>query len=266
MTRPDASGAVSSRGSVLHADVPPLGRSGAATQPAGQASGTVVGALHKSPLRTARVQPVVVERIHPGKEPQAVSTAWHLELRRERTRFMETMSELTDDEFNNAKTLCADWAPRDVLAHVVGLDRMASHYFRPSTLTVNRGNARMVAHGRTLSRAELTDLGWKAAEEPSGQAQAMAWLLTGDMAMHHQDVLRGLGRHREIPETVARALFREGVIWSWPFGRKLTRYRVVPTTPGGRPRGRGRLVSGTTEALSMWLAGRESVANELTFQ
>lgn len=179
---------------------------------------------------------------------------------------METISELTDGEFDNATTLCAHWAPRDVLAHVVGLDRMASHYFRPSTLTVNRGNARMVAHGRTLSREDLTALGWKAATNPSGPAQAMAWLLTGDMAMHHQDVLRGLGRNREIPETVARALFREGVIWSWPFGRKLTRYRVVPTTPGGRPRGRGQLVHGTTEALSMWLAGRESVANELTFE
>ncbi|MFE0516566.1 hypothetical protein [Streptomyces sp. NPDC058964] len=118
-----------------------------------------------------------------------MSTAWHSELRQERSRFMETIGELTDDEIQNARTLCAPRTPRDVLAHVAGLGR-------------------------------------------------------------------GLGRNREIPGTVARALFREGVIWSWPFGRKLTRYRVIPSTPGGGRRGRGQVVRGTTEALSMWLAGR----------
>lgn len=49
-----------------------------------------------------------------------MSEAWHTELRRERTRFLETVSELTDDEFDHAPTLCADWAPRDVLAHLIG--------------------------------------------------------------------------------------------------------------------------------------------------
>lgn len=186
------------------------------------------------------------------------------DLRRERTRFMDTIESLTDEEFEHGRTLCEQWTPRDVLAHVIGTDRMLS-YFKPSGLTVNRTNAKMVRDARSLSRAELTKRGRQAAGNPALGGRTWAWLLTGDCVMHHQDVLRGLGKPHDLPDESGRFIFREGTVWSWPFGAKLLRHRVIPATPGGKPRGRGRKVYGTTEALSMWLAGRDSVASELEF-
>ncbi|HEX4226084.1 MAG TPA: maleylpyruvate isomerase family mycothiol-dependent enzyme [Pseudonocardiaceae bacterium] len=187
---------------------------------------------------------------------------WLETLRRERSRFMATMASLTDEEFDNGPTLCADWAPRDVLAHVIGNDALLG-YIRYGS--IDRANSAMVRAGRALSRDELIRRGRAIAVRPSVTGRMFAWLLAGDCAIHHQDVLRGLGRPHELPAEAGRAIFREGTIWSWVFGAKLLRYRVLPTTPGGRARGRGRPVRGSTEALALWLAGRECVESELDF-
>ena len=185
------------------------------------------------------------------------------ELRDERRRLIDTLQDLTDEQFESGTTLCAGWAPRDVLAHVIGVDRPSS-YVR-GRLRINAVNGRMVEDGRRLDRGQIMAeaQGW--ARDPSAPARLSAGFLLGDLAVHHQDILRGLGRTRDLPKPVASAIFREGIIWSWPFGRKLLHYRVVPTTEGARPVGRGREVRGTTEALGMWLAGRHSVEPELEF-
>lgn len=186
------------------------------------------------------------------------------ELRRERRLFMDTIDTLTDDEFSHGTTLCEGWAPRDVLAHLIGIDDTAG-YLSPQALTIDRGNARMVRKGRDLDRAELTARGRETAENPAAASRACGWLFAGDVAVHHLDVLRGLGRTENLPEDSARLAFREGTVWSWRWGAKLLRHRVVPTTPGGTVRGRGRVVRGSTENLALWLAGRESIAGELEF-
>lgn len=184
------------------------------------------------------------------------------ELRRERARFMETLDSLTDVEFDTGPTLCAGWSPRDVLAHVIGTDRIGV-FLRGGRL--RRVNDLMVQRGRAMSRAELSRAGWRAAEDPSRFSRALALPMLGDVAVHHQDVVRGLGRSRELPTPVAAAIFRAGInLGTWK-GATLLHYRVVPTTPGGRPLGRGRRVRGTTEALGMWMAGRDCVAAELEF-
>lgn len=185
-------------------------------------------------------------------------------LRRERHRLLETIESLTDDEFDRGSTLCEGWAPRDVLAHVVGADSLAT-YARPSTLTIDRGNAAAVEAGRAVDRAELTDSARQAAANPSLGARALAWLLAGDVALHHQDVLRGLGRPHGLPDESARLVFREGLVQSWQHGAPLMRHKMEPTTPGCRPRGRGRPVIGTAEALGLWLAGRSASVGELEF-
>ena len=132
-------------------------------------------------------------------------------------------------------------------------------------LRVAAANAAAVRHGRTLTRAALTERGRAWAQQPTLAHRLTARAFIGDVSMHHQDVLRGLGRRRELPVYAAAAIFREGVILSTGTSRSLLRHRVEPTTPGGRAFGRGQVVRGSTEALGLWLAGREVVDAELEF-
>jgi uncharacterized protein (TIGR03083 family) len=180
--------------------------------------------------------------------------------RAERQAFLATVESLTADEFEHGLTLCAGWAPRDVLGHLLGIDEAPAEYVKAAG-NINKGNARIVERMRAKSRDELLERTRRWAERPATLSLTLSYALLGDLAVHHQDVLRGLGRTREVPPESAKAILREGTI----FGvGKLRSHRVVPNDVG-RARGRGREVRGTAEALGMWLAGRESVASELVF-
>jgi uncharacterized protein (TIGR03083 family) len=185
------------------------------------------------------------------------------ELVAERQRFMDTIESLSDEEFEHGRTLCAAWAPRDVLAHLIGTTQL-TRYVR-SGLRVNAVNNEIVVEGRRLGRAELTRRGHEWSSSPSATDRASARLLIGDVSVHHQDVLRGLERTREIPAVAAGAIFREGVLLSIGTKRNLLQNRVEPTTVGGRTLGRGRTVRGATEVLGLWLAGRKGLDAELEF-
>jgi len=91
--------------------------------------------------------------------------------------------------------------------------------------------------------------------------RAGAWWLLGDNAIHHEDVLRPLGRKRNYPEASLNAMLREGAMLG---AARLLRNRVEPTD-GGRAIGRGPPVRGTRQALAMWLAGREGFNDQLEF-
>lgn len=192
-----------------------------------------------------------------------MSVSGILELIAERRRFVETIDSLTDEEFESGPTLCEAWAPRDVLAHVLGIDRPAA-YLRFAG-RVNAANAAIVSAAKGCTRDELLRRARNWAAHPSASSRVAAHFLVGDVAMHHQDVLRGLGRTREIPPDAAAAIFREGIVLSTGTKRNLLRYRVIPTTPGGFTIGRGQPVHGTTEALALWLAGRKGLDSELRF-
>ena len=181
----------------------------------------------------------------------------------ERTRFLATSESRTDEEFESGTTLCTKWAPRDVLAHLIGTDAPSAYVRRGGR--VNPANAQMVEQARPRSREQLTDTGRRWAADPSGSSRALARFLIGDVSVHHQDVLRGLGRTRELPPEISGAIFREGVILSTGTKRNLLRYRVEPTTRGGRTLGRGKRVRGTSEAIGLWLAGRKGLEAELEF-
>ncbi|HEV2891833.1 MAG TPA: maleylpyruvate isomerase family mycothiol-dependent enzyme [Frankiaceae bacterium] len=180
--------------------------------------------------------------------------------RRERKAFVATMESLSADEFENGTTLCAEWAPRDVLAHLLGIDQAPAAYVKAFG-NVNKGNARIVESMKGLSRAELLGRAARWAEKPALLSLTASYALLGDLATHHQDVLRGLGRSREVPEASARAILREGLVFG---AGRLRKYRIVPTDHG-RAMGRGQVVRGTAEQLGLWLAGRHSVAAELVF-
>lgn len=179
-------------------------------------------------------------------------------LRTERLAFLATLSSLDEEVFESGPTLCAGWAPRDVLAHVVGIDDHLGHYVRAGG-NVRRANARIVAAHRTLSRTDLLRRAREWAERPRWTARLVAGFLLGDLAVHHQDVLFPLGRSREIPEVVRRALLREGTILGI---HRLRRHRVV-STDLDVARGRGPVLTGSTEAIAMWLAGRDAYRRHL---
>jgi uncharacterized protein (TIGR03083 family) len=182
----------------------------------------------------------------------------------ERMAVLETVGALDDATFENGTTLCAGWAPRDVLAHLIGVSD-APRYLRGG-LRVNAVNAAVVREARRLDRAELSRRAAEWAARPGPADRLGARFLLGDTAMHHQDVLRGLGLHRRVPPAAAAAIFREGVLLSTGTKRNLLRYRVEPTTVGGRTLGRGVTVRGSAEALGLWLAGRRGLEPELDFE
>lgn len=185
------------------------------------------------------------------------------ELRAERFRLIGTLQELSDEEFDNGPTLCAGWSPRDVLGHLIGVDYLLGSYL-PYGMRIHDANQAQADRARRIPRDRLMEWAAHWAANPSLTSRLGVVVTLGDLGVHHQDVLRGLGRKREVPDAVANAIFREGMQLSLWMNRRVLRHRLVPTD-GGRPVGRGPRVRGTREALGLWLAGRDSVADELDF-
>ena len=112
----------------------------------------------------------------------------------------------------------------------------------------------MAREARELSRAQMMDRAAEWAERPALTSRLGALLFLGDLGVHHQDILRGLGRAREVPEPVARAILREGMHLSMWMNRRVLRHRLV-LTDGDRTVGRGREVRGTREARACGCPG-----------
>ncbi len=181
--------------------------------------------------------------------------------RAERQAFLATIESLTPDEFEHGKTLCTEWAPRDVVGHILGIDEAPLEYVKAFG-NIGKGNARLVERFRALSRDELLDRLRRWAAKPAFLSLTASLGLFGDLAIHHQDVLRGLGKTRDVPPAAGRAMLREGLVLGG--AKRLRTHRIVPTDTG-RALGRGQVVRGTAEALGLWLAGRETVEAELVF-
>lgn len=182
------------------------------------------------------------------------------ELIAERGALVTTLESLTDDEFEHGATLCTDWAPRDVLAHLIGVDTALVEYVKAKG-SIGAANAAIVAKMRPQSRDRIMHRARHWAAKPAPLTRPASFFYLGDTAVHHQDVLRGLGRSREVPEVCRDAILREGVLLG---GKKLLSHRVEPTD-GGRSLGRGLRVRGTREALGLWLTGRAGLEDELEF-
>ena len=183
-------------------------------------------------------------------------------LRAEREAFVATLDELTDDEFERGATLCTQWAPRDVLAHLMGIDLALTSYVFALGNTA-KANGRIVDRARAQPRRRLMHRArhW-AHRAPPPTTQFMALFLVGDVVMHHQDVLRPLGRRRSLSREARDAIFREGLTLG---PTRWIHHRVEPVD-GGFGFGFGPRVSGSCEALALWLAGREGVDRELHFE
>lgn len=183
-----------------------------------------------------------------------------VDLLAERSAVLATLESLTDDEFEHGRTLCEGWAPRDILAHLMGVDSGLTEYVKAKG-NVRAANAAIVDRDRAKSRDRMMNRARHWAAHPAPLVRVSAFFLLGDTAVHHQDILRGLGRSRDIPASSATAILREGVVLG---GKKLLTHRAEPTDHG-RAMGRGQVVRGTAEALGLWLTGRQGIDAELVF-
>ncbi|MEU9558710.1 maleylpyruvate isomerase family mycothiol-dependent enzyme [Streptomyces fumanus] len=189
------------------------------------------------------------------------------ELRAERRRLLRTLAALSDEDFASGRTLCAGWSPRDVLGHLIGVDHVLAHY-RPwcSLAAVNR---RQVDRARRRTRRQLMAEAYHWAERPAWSSRLAVLIALGDLAIHHQDIVRGLGLEHDLPPAVPSYILWDGALLSGRTNLRVLRYRVVPTDghpPLGPPAALAPAeVSGTREALGLWLAGRDGLAAELRF-
>ena len=166
-----------------------------------------------------------------------------------------------------APTLCAAWSVRDVAAHLVSYEHLGA-----------AGVARLMARGRGVEGANALALA-EARTMPPGQLVAMLRDPRGPLGLtarfggrialvdgmiHHQDIRRALGEPREIPAERLRIAL-PFARWAPPIGAwwRARGLRLVAQDLGWSA-GRGPVVSGPAEALLLAMAGRSSVAPELT--
>ena len=188
-------------------------------------------------------------------------------LRAERRRLIATLDQLPDDAFESGRTLCAEWSPRDVLGHLLAVDDFAASYL-PYGPFLHAANRKQVERARRLPRDRLMARAQEWADRPSLSSRVGAVIALGDLAIHHQDIVRGLGLRRDLPATVTTFILWDGALLSLSTNLRALRYRVVPTDGHPEIGARSpctREVLGTREALGMWLAGRDSVTDELVF-
>ncbi|MEW2266290.1 maleylpyruvate isomerase family mycothiol-dependent enzyme [Streptomyces sp. NPDC047853] len=189
------------------------------------------------------------------------------ELRAERQRLLRTLDALSDDVFDSGPTLCAGWSPRDILGHLLGVDHPLASY-RP-WLRLAAVNDRQVRRARRLSRRAIMAEAREWAANPAWSSRLSALITLGDLSVHHQDIVRGVGAERDLPPSVPSYILWDGAMLSSWSNLRIFRYRVVPTDghpPLGSPAHlRAPEVLGPSEALGMWLAGRDGVSEELRF-
>ncbi|WP_345410792.1 maleylpyruvate isomerase family mycothiol-dependent enzyme [Actinomycetospora chlora] len=186
--------------------------------------------------------------------------------REERAELADLLAGLAPEQWD-APTLCAGWAVRDVVAHVIGYDAMglggfaanlAASGFRP-----DRANQRAVDALRDHSPAGLVEL-VRRYETPHGlTAMFGGRIALTDGAIHQQDIRRPLGLPRTIPADRLREVLDYAMV-APPVGAssRIRGLRLVATDVDWS-RGSGPEVTGPGEALLMAAAGRADALDEL---
>ncbi len=114
------------------------------------------------------------------------------------------------------------------------------------------------------SPAELTDL-LRRHLTPTGLAAGLGGAIAlTDGLIHHQDIRRPLGLPRAVPGERLRPALRTALLAPTPLGVVRVRGVRLVATDLDWASGRGPEVRGTAEALLMAVAGRRSIAAELS--
>lgn len=177
--------------------------------------------------------------------------------------FLET---LTPQQWE-AQSLCDRWRVRDVVAHMISYDRMATpvliRRFVEARLDFNKVNEFCLTEMAAYTPEQLL-AEFRRHLVPRGLTRRFGGLVAlVDGMIHQQDIRRPLGAQREIPRSrLERAL---------PFARIAPPIRALQRVRGlrliatdvGWVHGRGPVVRGPGEALLLAMAGRAVALPEL---
>ena len=186
-----------------------------------------------------------------------------------RADFADLLDSLSDEQLSG-KTLCENWTPMDVAGHLVSFVELGlpSMMFSMAKKGFNVDKAwaanatKYKAMGREAISAALREKGSKGAPIPTFSA-GVSFV---DVAVHTQDVRRGLGLDGSLDDGVLQASL------DWVTTHKQRKIHVDPKAIDGLRLeatdmdwswGDGELVSGPAEAILMGL-NRRDMSAELT--
>ncbi|WP_298585274.1 maleylpyruvate isomerase family mycothiol-dependent enzyme [uncultured Kocuria sp.] len=199
-------------------------------------------------------------------EPTSPGDLWAA-VHAERARLAEDLACLDDAQWAEP-SLCGRWTVEDVVAHLTAAASIGRLRWLRSVLGArfdfDRHNQRRLEEHRGATPAEtLQRFRAVVGNTVAPSKDTAAWL--GEVVVHGQDIRRPLGLPRTPPvETVtAVARFHVGKDFAVP-SRSAAQGLHLVATDGPFEYGSGPLVSGTTLAIVMAMAGREPYCDDLT--
>ena len=185
----------------------------------------------------------------------------------ERARLAEDLAGLDEAQWA-APSLCGRWTVEDVVAHLTAAASIGRLRWLRSVLGArfdfDLHNQRRLEEHRGATPAEtLQGFRAVAGSTAAPSKDTAAWL--GEVVVHGQDVRRPLGLPRTPPvgTVTAVARFYAGKDFAVP-SRSAAQGLHLVATDGPFESGSGPLVSGTTLAIVMALAGRAAYCDDLT--
>jgi uncharacterized protein (TIGR03083 family) len=185
----------------------------------------------------------------------------------ERAALAEDLTEL-DDERWAQPSLCGRWVVEEVVAHLTAAASIGPLRWFTSALgsrfDFDLHNDRRLAEHRGASPAETLERFRRVVTSTtSAPGPTVAWL--GEVVVHAQDIRRPLGLLRTpsvdaVTEVARFYASRNFAVAS----RSIIEGLRVEATDGPFATGAGPLVSGTTLALAMAMAGRPAYCDDLT--
>ncbi|GIF47099.1 uncharacterized protein (TIGR03083 family) [Asanoa ferruginea] len=196
----------------------------------------------------------------------AGDTLW-AQIHAQRAALADELATLSDDQWAQ-RSLCGDWVVEDVVAHLTA--GASTTRFRWLTSIVGARfdadlhNQRRLAEHRGAKPAETLDRFRDiitSTTAPTGDTAA--WL--GEVVVHGQDIRYPLGLPYTPPVDAVTEVARFFASRNFTVaGRTKSKGLRLEATDGPFATGEGPLVSGTTLALTMALAGRSVYGAELT--
>ncbi len=197
------------------------------------------------------------------------ATIWR-HIHAERQTLAATLADLSPADWD-LPSLCAGWSVKDVAAHVISNPQIGWGAM-PGMLARNLGrgyNTMIFREVRRLGaastpRSVLDDF---AAHRTSTRHVPTTTVVEPliDALVHHQDIVRALGRAHEMPpEAAAMAADRCRMLAGLMGSRQVVRGARLVATDVDWTRGRGPTITGPMQELLMLCAGRGRVARELS--